>query len=438
MTKDIPLSVAKARAQKARTRKVAKPTTAVAKAKDVKKKPKKKKLATAKMADQQDSTTDPDLSEPDDDEEDNNEEGDSSGGRFLIEGDTGFETAYQASIQARREARASGRAPRRAPRPGRRPSANPPNRRTPHVSVSELLGDTDDSNFVAPALRPDTVTAPRASAPPTRPTDAPPPAPHRNISAITGLPFAGQHRRPEALSGYGDGPMRRRTSPVRDSRVAQSTSVRTAEDNDGRDAVTRTSNAARLGLPVASTDRPPQSFYALGPDGSHHHHTDGSGTATYTTRPGPSSNPRVGFTPNQRAQAQAAQAQAQNDAPPPTSGGNAAQPVGPSAPICGTCDPTDTDTTRQATRSPAGGPTGQRAPTPTQRTGRLTDEIARHNDALIEEIHRRERWPRHELGRHTRAVFEIMRAGEPSYAEGFLEREDERERREREPSSDDE
>lgn len=46
-------------------------------------------------------------------------------------------------------------------------------------------------------------------------------------------------------------------------------------------------------------------------------------------------------------------------------------------------------------------------------------------------------WPRQELARHTRAVWDIMREDGDDYATGFLEREEERERREHQPPDED-
>lgn len=431
IAKDNPLSRSKARARKAGTREVA-----AGKAKDGagKKKQNPGKAGTAKKVKRSNAyrrhtrTT----------ESEDSEGGDSPAPQIFLEGDLGFEEAFQASRRGRHQVRDTGRAPQGPPRPGPRAPTTSVNRRRSHyqVSDSELLGDMEDDTLAPPTRPPYTVAAPQVSALPTHPTNTPVPLPrqNRNISAITGRPFAGPHRHPEALSGYGDSPMHRRGTSARDPRVAPSTSVGITEDSNGRATVTRTSNAAMLGLPVAQAHRPPQSFYAPAPDGSHRHYPDGSGTPSFATRPEPSSRSRMGFTPNQRAHRHA-----QTNVQPPIPA-ESAQPVGPSC-HCLVSNllsyATDTDTSRQATRAPANTPTGQRDPTSNGLANPLTEEVARHNDALFEERRRRERWPRDELGRHARAIRDILGAEEDDWAAGFLERENERERREAQGSSDD-
>lgn len=69
---------------------------------------------------------------------------------------------------------------------------------------------------------------------------------------------------------------------------------------------------------------------------------------------------------------------------------------------------------------------------------RLTEEIARHSNAIVEEMRRRQRSTSDEMSRHHRAIRDITGDSDNEYATGFLEREMERERRERQPSSDDE
>ncbi len=314
MTKDLPLSVIKAHAQVAQTQKAQKakqPKTAVKKGNHgiVKNKPKAEVAATAKKTRnptrrrQQHSN----LESEGEHDEDDNEEGDSSAGEVYLEGDPGFEAAYQASRRRRpgRQAQDPAQGSRYPTGPPRRDlSGTPPVRRnrrhtnldaetTPStqriprgdVSDSELLGDVEGRTLVGSAQPSDTATAPTQSG---HPASTPAPARRRNISAITGLPFAGSNRRRGAFSGYGD------------------------EDNQGR---ARVSNAASARLPVAPENRPPQSRYTNPPNGSH------------VTNPEPLSNSRSGFDPNQRVYGQA-----QTNAPPPNSGANT-QLVSHSAPI---------------------------------------------------------------------------------------------------------
>lgn len=237
-------------------------------------------------------------------DEDDSEEGDSSAGEVYLEGDPGFEAAYQASRRRRpgRQAQDTAHGSRYPTGPRRGFSGTPPhvNRRHPNLDAettppiqrtprgdvldSELLGDVEGRTLVGPAQPSDTATAPTQSG---HPANTPAPARRRNISAITGLPFAGSNRRRGAFSGYGD------------------------EGNHGR---ARVSNAASARPPVAPEDRPPQIRYTTPPIGSH------------VTRPEPSSNSRAGFDPNQRVYRQA-----QTNAPPPNSGAHT-QLVSPSAP----------------------------------------------------------------------------------------------------------
>ena len=315
-TKDEPLSVGKARARAARTRKSSKPLFDLGQVKTgaVKKKrhsqkpamPKKTKQTTAHQQlkeaaqVQRDSTTEHDS----EDETEIDERGDSSAAPLHFEGDPGFEAAFQASRRARRQAQDIENAPRP---PHRRGSPTLPNRRAPRGDVldSELLGDENiEGRTLVAAPSSDTVTARQESAPPTSPSNALTPAPRQRISAITGLPFAGQYRRPEALSGHGDSQFRRRGSPERNSRVTPSTRNRTTEDNNGRAVLTSNSSAASIGLPVPPADRPHQSYYCPSPGGSHYQYTDNSGTPTSVTRPTPSSNSDGTIGANQRAPAQ--------------------------------------------------------------------------------------------------------------------------------------
>ena len=188
------------------------------------------------------AATDPEV---EDDPEDGGA-GDSSAGTFLYEGDPGFEEAFQAARLRRQQAQQAQAAPedRSAPRP-------PP--------------------LAAPAS---------GSLPRPRP-----------INPITGLPFLGPRRRPEALSGYGDRQTRRRSPAVGSStRTAPSTTVR---DNTMRTVATRT------GFPVTPTMNFRPSVYAPRPDGMHYHYTDNSGVPAFARHFEPT-NSHIGFTPDQR------------------------------------------------------------------------------------------------------------------------------------------
>ena len=444
MTKDIPLSVAKARADAAKSRRSGKPAPAIgdmAKAKPregaIKKKPKSRKSATAMKSRTSTGRRQPDIttgSSPESDE-DKSEGGESPAGGVFLEGDPGLEEAFQASRRGRTLQQAQGTAPRprvRFPQEDRHAPRTSPARNSSRddVSDSELLGESESPTPVAPTQLADTVTAPRVSAPPTHPARRSPPVPRQRISAITGLPFAGRHRRPEALGGYRDSQIRRSRSPERSSRAAASTGVRITEDAHGRGVVTRESNAVRFGLPTAPANRPPPSFYVRAPDGSHRHYTDNSGIPTHVSRPEPSSNSRIAFTPNQRREGHA-QINAQSAHP-----GQGAQPVSRSSPTGSIIHATDTDATRQTTQTLIHAPSGQRNLRASDRiTARMTEVAVDHQNAVIEEMRRRESWPLEELGRFSRAMMDVMRDEENDYATGFLEREMERERRERQPSS---
>lgn len=179
----------------------------------------------------------------------------------------GIEEAIQAARLRRRQARQAQAAPEVRPAPRRPPRAAPA-----HESVSRAY--TSDSG--SQSLEGPTLLAP------SRP---------RPINPITGLPFLGPRRRPEALSGYGDRQTRRRSPAVGSSiRAAPSTSVR---DNTMRPV------APRSGFPVPPAMNFRPSVYAPGPDGMHYHFTDNSGIPAFTRHFEPT-NSHIGFTPYQR------------------------------------------------------------------------------------------------------------------------------------------
>ena len=378
--------------------------------------------------------------------------------RIYQEGDPGFEEAFQAS-RRRRQAQQSVRSPRRRHQSSSSqrtsPNSSPPTRVPSGLSMvsdSELLGEMEDDTQ-------DTVANPQVSAPHSHPTNLPAPLPRQNRhrSAITGQPFIGRHRhrRGSNPNPYRNIQPRGRASSNRDSPVAQPSRLRATEDITGRAIVTESSNAALLGLPVGQTDRPAQSVYAPAPDGAHHHYTDETGTASFTTYPEPSSNSRIGFTPGQRAfrpphtnprrtnpnPAGNARQHTNRQSPSPNPASDA-QPVGLPLPIHWIHHTTDTNKSRQADRASARAhvlPTHRAHPRSSYRPpNRLAAEIRRHNNALDEEQRRREQWSSDEMGRHANAVRRILGGGDDGWTRGFLEREHERERREIEGSSEEE
>ena len=262
-----------------RNKKQVKPVPSKEKAKGslAKKKSKAREAAMAKQVGRQASP-----SEIEDDAEDSEVE-DPPRGRLVLEGDPDFEEAFQASRRARQSAREARGPPRGTPQP------------TPRIL---------DRTLAAPS-RPS-----RASAPPAHLASGRAAASRSNYNPMTGLPLVGPHRRPHALSPYGDNPPRHRGSPVNEFRPAPSSSARV--NVTGRPITMRTSNPPGLGFPAAPADRPHPNVYAPAPDGSHRHYADSSGRPAFVRYPRPlPPGSRVGFTTNQRAEAQA-QAQAQN------------------------------------------------------------------------------------------------------------------------------
>lgn len=340
MTKEIPLSVAKAGARAAPTRRDTELTMPVRKGVAVKVKPKSKRAETAKKTalstaqQQQDSTAEHRLPGLDNNAEDSDGQ-DAAPTQFFFEGDPGFEEAYQASIRGRGRRQGTRRAPppppQDSPSRGRHastpPSTRPSSRDT--VSDSELLGEMEGRTLGTPAHRYPTVPARPVRETPALPTNPPTPARPQAISAITGLPFAGANRRREALGGYGDNMPYRSESPVRGSRVTQATSIRITQDNNGRSEVTRRSIAASIGLPVAPANRPPRSFYSHSPNGNYYQYRNGSETPTSASRPDPSSSrSRIPFDPHERTRTRAQSPAAET-----------AQPVGPTLSNRGTTSP---------------------------------------------------------------------------------------------------
>ena len=217
---------------------------------------------------------------------------------------------------------------------------------------------------------------------------------------------------------------------MRSSRVASITRVHTPVDNNGLPGATRNPNAA---LPADPANRPLQNYYARSPGGSYYHDEDGSETPISVANPWPSSSSGMGFTQNREAHGHT-----QHSTQPAYQGGNA-QLVGPSSLIGRMHYPSDTNTSRQATQhaNPANDPTNRGDPTPNHQASQLSEEIRRHDSVVLAEYRRRDQWSQEESNRYAQNIVEMFRRGEPDFVTGFLEREDERERRERQGSTDD-
>ena len=88
---------------------------------------------------------------------------------------------------------------------------------------------------------------------------------------------------------------------------------------------------------------------------------------------------------------------------------------------------TDTDTSRQTTphSDPVHDPTNQGDLAPDQRVSRLSEETRRYDNVLLEEA------------RRARTLRKTMRAGRPDLVTGSVERDDEREGRKEQGSTDD-
>lgn len=373
-------------------------------------------------------------------EEDHSEQTSRSVGHIYREGDPGFEAAYQASILERRRRQDIVQPQRQIPpRPAPRHSHgvayhdrprqyvpdSPPTRRIPQddVSDSEILGYSEDRTLVAPDARSNAFPAPRVPARPRDPANSPTPPPRRRRrNPMTGLPFEPLNRRPEALSGYSDTPVRRRGSSIRSSRVAPSTSVHTPEDNHGPTGTTRNPNTE---FSVDPANRPPQNYYDRSPGGSYYHDEEVSETPTSVTNPGPSSSSGMGFTQDRPAHGRT-QSNGQPGQPPDPS--RYAQLVDLS-PLIGSINyATDTDTsTRQVTQQPdtVNDHTNQGDLAPNQRVSRLSKAERRYENVLLAEA------------RRARTLREMMRSGRPDYVTGSVEREDEGVRRKKPGSTDD-
>lgn len=333
-------------------------------------------------------------------------------GQIYREGDPGFEAAYRASIMARRRRQEGGQPHRQVHHARQYVPDSPPTRRTPQddVSDAELLGYSEDRTSVAPYTQSNAFPAPRVPAPPRNPANSPTPPPRpRRRNPMTGLLFEPLHRRPEALSGYSDTPVRSRGSSVRSSRVAPSTTVHAPEDNYGRAGATRTPNT---GFPVNPDNRPPQTYYERSPGGSYYHDDDGSETPI-----GPTSSPGVSFTETRPAHGHI---QRINRAPYPS---RDAQIVGPSFLNCRVDHATNNDASRQTTRhsdpinDPINDPTNQGELAPDHRVSRPPEGTRRYEDLSLAEI------------RRARALREMIT--------GFVGQDDERVRRKKQGSTDD-
>lgn len=391
---------------------------------------------------------------------------------ILQPGDPGFEEAFQESNRARRRraaeaAQAAGggtQEDRRAPNGPARSAPHDLSQRPPRPSS---VHETPYLHRQAPSDTPSGLEplGTEGRMPPTQ-------APRQNISAITGRPFAGPHRRPEALSPYGNNPVHHRSPAVGRPRAAPPLGLRVTQGNTARPTATRTDNTGRPSAPILP---PRQGVYFRTPKGMHIYYPDESGIPAGQQQ-WEQSTTSTTFTHTQRRELELARrAQTNVHPPPPPSLPQPSRPPPPPPPpqqsqnipahsvsslsihpsVPNHSKPrnhlTDTDTPRQTptptpnpnhalttttTSAPAQQPN---LPVETSQTNQLIEESTRHSEALIAEIHRRHLWPREELHRHARNVWEILNAdneeGEEDFATGFLEREAERERREHEERS---
>lgn len=235
---------------------------------------------------------------------------------ILQPGDPGFEEAFQESNRARRRraaeaAQAAGgvtqedrRDPNGPPRPAPHDLPHRPPRPSP-VHDTPYLGRQDPSDTPSGAEPLGT----EGATPPTQ-------APRQNISAITGHPFAGRHRRPEALSPYGDNPVRHRNPAVGRPHAAPPLGVRVTQDHTARPTATRTDNTGRPSAPILP---PRQGVYFRGPEGMHIYYPDESGIPAGQQQ-WEQSTTRTTFTHTQRRELELArQAQTNVHPPPPPS-----------------------------------------------------------------------------------------------------------------------
>lgn len=231
---------------------------------------------------------------------------------ILQPGDAGFEEAFQESNRARRRRAAEATQAAGGEIQDDRRAPNGPPQSAPHDFPQRPLRpspvhDTSQLGRQAPS-------DPPSDSEPLGTADLMPPthAPRHNISAITGRPFAGRHRRPEALSPYGDNPVRR--PAVGRTRAAPPPGSRVTQRNAARPTAARTRTA---GAPTLLPPPPPprQGVYFRTPEGTHVYYPDDSGVPAGQQQ-WPHSNTRTAFTPTQRRELELL-AQTNTHPPPP-------------------------------------------------------------------------------------------------------------------------
>lgn len=339
------------------------------------------------------------------------------------EGDPGFEAAYQASLGSRRQRRSNFRGPPRPAnlgRPSRHIPETPPTRLSPQddVSDSELLGYSEERTLRTATEGSNPPPDPRVPAPPRNLANSPTPSLRRpRTSPMTGLPFEPLNRRPEALSGYSDTTVRRRGSSM-SSRVPPSTRTQLSGDNDERTGPTMNPNPS---LPTDPANLLSQDYYYRSPGGSYYHDVSPE-IPTSATNPWPSSSSGMGVTQNRSNHGRT-----QPIGQPSQPSGHT-QPVGTSSLFGKMHYVTNTNTSRQATQyqNPVNDATDRDDAQPNSLVRRLSEEIRRHENASLAETLR-----------HDHALRRIaMDGGRSDDIAGFLERDNESERREKQGSTD--
>ena len=235
---------------------------------------------------------------------------------ILQPGDPGFEEAFQESNRARRRRAAEAAQAAGGGTQEDRRDPNGPPRPAPHdlphrPSRPSSVHDTPYLGRQAPSDTP-SGAEPLGTEGRTPPTQAP----RQNISAITGRPFAGRHRRPEALSPYGDNPVRHWNPAVGRPRAAPPLGLRVTQGHTARPTATRTDNTGRPSAPILP---PRQGVYFRGPEGMHIYYPDESGIPAGQQQ-WEQSTTRTTFTHTQRRELELArQAQTNVHPPPPPS-----------------------------------------------------------------------------------------------------------------------
>ena len=221
---------------------------------------------------------------------------------FIYPGDPGFDEAWEESNRARQRRRDQAAQAARGGTQEAGRALQPPPRPTP-------MDDTPSLGREAPRYSTPGSESLRVEG--RTPSSQ---VPRQRISAMTGLPFAGRHRRPGALAPYGNLPIRHRSPAVGTTRVATPPGVGITQGNTAHPTATRTDITGR---PYGPTIHPPGGVYAPTPEGRHYFYTDDSGVPSRVNDWGTSTNPTT-FTHNQRRQVQERQAQTNLRPPPPS------------------------------------------------------------------------------------------------------------------------